>query len=244
MLPVNDVANVRTHSINEGGGALLRGLPEPSGERLLTCCRELSVPAGRPLFDQGSLHTCTYILQEGLVRTYYTAATGREVTLAYWSEGDLVGGPNFFGGGYHIWSGTAIRDSRALCVADEDLKRLCVEDPDILFWVAEAMAFKLRWLSILFQLHGTETVCQRLAKLLVMLSDIYGETDSDGGVVIKYKINQGELATLVGASRQWTNKTLNELQQMGLLTLANRQIRILDLGGLNDMSDEEANVFG
>jgi CRP-like cAMP-binding protein len=243
VLLVDDVVNVRNHATGDDGRASLRGLPESSRERLLACCRKLSVPSGQALFDQGSLHVCSYILQEGLVRTYYTAVTGREVTLGYWSEGDLVGGPNFFGGGYHIWSGTAVRSSRALSISDGDLKRLSVEDPDILFWVAETMAFKLRWLSILFQLHGTEPVRQRLAKLLVMLSRIYGVPDVDGSVVIKHRINQGDLATLVGATRQWTNKTLNELKKMGLLDMANRQIRILDLDSLNSMSGEEADLF-
>ncbi len=200
------------------------------------------IPAGQRLFDQGSLHTCTYIVEEGLVRTYYCALSGREITLGYWSEGNLVGGPNFFGGGYHIWSGKAVRKTRVLAIGDSDLKQLATHDPDILFWVAEAMAFKLRWLSILFQLHGTEPVRQRLAKILVMLSDIYGAPEDDrsgGAITIKHKISQSDLATLVGASRQWTNKTLNELQELGLITLANRQIRILNLQGLNAMSSEE-----
>lgn len=243
MLLVDDAANAWSPSNSRGNGTSLPRLPAASRERLLTCCRELTVPAGRSLFDQGSLHTGTYLLREGLVRTYYTAATGREITLAYWSEGDLVGGPNFFGGGYHIWSGVAVRDTQAFSVDDEDMKRLSIADPDILFWIAETMAFKLRWLSILFQIHGTQSIRHRLAKLLVMLSEIYGMPDGDGVVIIKHKITQGDLATLVGASRQWTNKTLNELKKMGLLEVTDYQIRILDLEALNSMNGQEAVLF-
>lgn len=243
MLFVNDVVNSGAPSRGAGGGSSVPSLPAPSRDRLLACCRELTVPAGQLLFEQGSLHTCTYILQEGLLRAYYTAATGREITLAYWSGGDLVGGPNFFGGGYHIWSGAAVRDTQALAVDDEDMKRLSVEDPDILFWVAETMAFKLRWLSILFQIHGTQSVRHRLAKLLVMLSEIYGEPDGSGAVLIRHRVTQGDLATLVGASRQWTNKTLNELKKMDLLEVTDCQIRILDINALSAMNGQEAVLF-
>ena len=75
-------------------------------------CSRSRLSPGQPLFEQGSLHTASYIVEEGLVRTYYMASSGREITLAYWSEGDLVGGPNFFGGGFHIWSGKAVRATR------------------------------------------------------------------------------------------------------------------------------------
>jgi CRP/FNR family cyclic AMP-dependent transcriptional regulator len=199
---------------------------------LTSVCREISVPSRQALFRQGTAHTSSYIIKSGLVRTYYTAQSGREVTLAFWSDGDLVGGPNFFGGGFHIWSAVAVRQSAVLGVQDVDLRRLAKSNPEILYWITDALSFKLRWLSILFQLHGTEVVLHRLARLLLMLGETYGEQQADG-IVIRHKISQSDLSTLVGASRQWTNKTLNELQDKGLLSLDKRRIRIIDLDGLN-----------
>lgn len=156
--------------------------------------------------------------------------------------GDLIGGPNFLGGGYHIWNGTAVHGSRVLAINDRDLRKLAEEDPEILRWVADTLSFKLRWLSILFQIHGTESVRRRLAKLLVLLSEIYGEADGTG-LAIKHKITQSDLATLAGASRQWTNRTLGELKRAGLLDVANRRIRILDLERLDAISSQEAQVY-
>lgn len=199
---------------------------------LSSVCREASLSLGQALFHQGTTHTSSFIITSGLVRTYYTAQSGREVTLAFWSDGDLIGGPNFFGGGFHIWSAVAVRHSSVLVVQDVDLRRLAKSNPEILYWITDALSFKLRWLSILFQLHGTETVLYRLAKLLLMLGETYGEKQADG-IVIRHKISQSDLSTLVGASRQWTNKTLNELQNKGLLSLDKRRIRIIDLAGLN-----------
>lgn len=220
----------------------LSDLPKAAAEKLRARCRLTTVKAGQAIFRQGAVHRSSYVVQEGLVRTYYTAATGREITLAYWSEGDLIGGPNFLGGGQHIWNATVVGSGKMLAISDQDLRQLAESDPEILRWLTDILSFKLRWLSILFQIHGTESVRQRLAKLLVMLCEIYGESDGVG-IVIKHKISQSNLATLAGASRQWTNRTLGELKDEGMLEITGRRIRILDLERLGAISSEEAQLF-
>lgn len=212
-------------------------LPAHSSGSLLAHCRHIKIHSGQTLFQQGSPHIRSYIVQDGLVRTYYTAATGREITLAYWSDGDLIGGPNFLGGGDHIWSATVVHQGEILSIEDSSLRHLAETDPEILRWIADTLSFKLVWLSILFQIHGTKSVRQRLAKLLVMLSDIYGEAD-DTGISIKHKISQTDLATLAGSSRQWTNRTLGEFKEDGLLDITNRRIRILDIERLDAISSD------
>src|SRR6267142_1076383 len=61
--------------------------------------------AGAHLFSQGEPYTESYLICSGIVRTYYVSPTGKEITIAYWSEGALVGGPNiFYENRPHIWS--------------------------------------------------------------------------------------------------------------------------------------------
>lgn len=213
-------------------------LPESSTSSLLARCREVNIPARQALFRQGSLHLCSYVVQNGLVRTYYTSDTGREITLAYWSDGDLIGGPNFLGGGYHIWSATVVQPTSLLAITDADLHQLADADPQILRWIADTLRFKTLWLSILFQIHGTKSVRQRLAKLLVMLCDICGETDGAGITTIRHRITQTDLATLAGSSRQWTNRALGRMKRDGLLDISNRTIRILDMERLDTISGD------
>ncbi|GAB5469183.1 MAG: Crp/Fnr family transcriptional regulator [Rhodospirillales bacterium] len=217
-------------------------LPKISRESLLAECRSGSVPTGQTIYRQGAAHTSSCIVMKGLVRTHYTAATGREITLAYWSEGDLIGGPNFLGGGYHIWNATAATPCRLLLIGDRELRQLAERDPEILRWLTDTLSFKLKWLSILFQIHGTESVRQRLAKLLAMLCEIYGEPDG-AGITIRHRISQGDLATLAGASRQWTNRALGEFKREGLLEISKRRITVLDLERLSAISSEEAQLF-
>jgi len=216
-------------------------LPRKSAANLLARCRPMTVHAGQTLFQQGMPHVSSYLVQDGLIRTYYTAATGREITLAYWSDGDLIGGPNFLGGGYHIWSATVVHVGTVLSIRDNCLHELAETDAHILRWIADTLSFKLVWLSILFQIHGTQSVRQRLAKLLVMLCDIYGEAD-ETGLVIRHRITQTDLATLAGSSRQWTNRTLGELKDEGLLDISGGKMRVLDLERLNEIGSDPGEV--
>jgi CRP/FNR family transcriptional regulator, cyclic AMP receptor protein len=198
---------------------------------LLEAGRSQSFAPGQIMFEQGTRHTYTYVIEQGLVRTYYTAHSGREVTLCYWADGDLVGGPNFFGGSIHVWSGVASCPTRTLAIRGKDLKSLAARLPKVALWIADVAMFKLKWISLLFQLHGTESVSQRLPHLLLMLTDIYGVKEGDA-TVIRHRLNQSDLSMLLGTSRQWTNKAMGELKQRDLLRIEEGRIVILDLAGL------------
>ena len=101
-------------------------------------------------------------------------------------------------------------------------------------WIVDVLSFKLHWLSILFQIHGTEHAQQRLVKLLIMLGDIFGTPDADG-IVIEPIISQQDLASLLGVSRQWTNRTLTHLRNIGLVAMREKRFVIRDIAGLKAM---------
>lgn len=63
---------------------------------------KVTVQKGQNLFFQGDKHKGVWIVESGRMRSYYTGPSGREITLAYWTPGHFVGGPEVFGGGLHI----------------------------------------------------------------------------------------------------------------------------------------------
>jgi CRP-like cAMP-binding protein len=66
-----------------------------------------------------------------------------------------------------------------------------------------------------------------------MMADLYGE-EVDGNIVISHQINQTDLATLVGASRQWTNKALARLREAGVISIEGCRILLLDSKALRN----------
>lgn len=175
--------------------------------------------AGDSLFRQGAPHRGIYIVTEGLVRVFYTAPSGREVTLGYWSAGHFAGGPEVFGRGRHIWSGEAAVPTTVLFLRGKDLHELVYAIPGLAVGVIEGLIFKGKCYSAMCCILGTRSVVDRLLLLLQLLADLYGEPTADG-VRIARGFTHESLASLVGATRQWVTMTMRRLEQQGVLRRA------------------------
>lgn len=196
---------------------------------LLAACKRREVPKGATVFTQGAVHTTTFIIESGLVRTYYTSATGKEVTMAYWSEGDLIGGPNFLTSDtVHVWSARAIQDASVWCIAAEELDALVETRPLIARFIIDSMTQKIFWLSALLQAFGTQSVFLRLAHLLLKLAEMDG-VPTRTGIVIRHHFTQEDLANMVGATRQWVSTTLRHFQNDNIVRCGKRHLEILNI---------------
>jgi CRP/FNR family transcriptional regulator, cyclic AMP receptor protein len=217
-------------------------LPPEDKAELLAACTRKSVTKGGSVFTQGTLHTATFIIEHGLVRTYYTSSTGKEVTMAYWSDGDLIGGPNVLTADtLHVWSARAVEDAEVWCIAADELERLVRTRPAIARFVIDSLTLKLFWLSALVQAFGTQSVFLRLAYLLLKLADVYG-VPTRNGVAIRYHFTQEDLANMVGATRQWVSITLRHFENDGIVRRSKRQLEILNVELLRRIVGESGRV--
>lgn len=217
--------------------SLLDRLNSSELDLLLARCTEQQVVAGTSLFTQAAQHTETIIVKRGLVRTYYLSPRGKEVTVGFWSDGDMVGGPDFFDERAHVWSGEAAENSILWLIKGHDLHELSIKVPAIADCVIAALSFKLRWVSLLLQNIGTESVRHRLAHLLVSLSDMYG-IECEEGIQIRYPFTQEDLASMICATRQWVSMTFRRFQQDGIVRIVKRRLLILDMAKLRAVTKE------
>jgi CRP/FNR family transcriptional regulator, cyclic AMP receptor protein len=191
---------------------------------------------GETVFRQGDIHQGIYIIEAGMVRSYYTVPSGREITLAYWSPGNFVGGPEVFGGSPHLWSGTAEQPTRVLQLNGPHLRSLIETIPAFALALFEALVHKGKCYSALIQMLGTRSVAQRLAQLLLLIAQFDGARRPDGGIFIIRTLTHEEIAKMVGATRQWVTTTLDRFRGQGLIDLQKHQIVIRDEARLRQFS--------
>ena len=214
---------------------LFETLTPDERNEVLARCMEHHIKAGTLLYAQGTRHIDTYILRCGLIRTYYSSPMGREIALAYWSDGDLLGGPNFFDEeGLHLWSAQAVEDCVVLAIKGRDFRQLATHIPALAGQVFDALCFKMRWFSLLVQALGTESASSRLANLLLLLTELYGVKTNDG-IAIKYSFSQEDLAHMVGATRQWVSAALNHLQRTRIVQLRRRHVVVINPDALRSL---------
>ena len=209
-----------------GPPPLFTGLTPRQRDQVLSYGRRIAVPKGGTLFSQGTPHDGIYLIETGRIRVFYTAPSGREITLAYWYPGNFVGGPEVFGTGTHVWSGAATAVTTVVLLPGRPLKTLAQQMPALAMGLIDGLVFKGRAYSALAQMLGTRSVTQRLAHLLLHLADTYGIGEPDG-TLIGAGFSHADLAHMVGATRQWVTISMKRLQTEGVITLRLARVVIL-----------------
>lgn len=205
---------------------LFRRLSSAEKEWILSRAYRRALAPGEMLFSQGTYHDGIFLIESGLIRTFYTSPSGREITLAYWAPGNIVGTPDIFDGGTHVWSGASVSGSDVSAFGGQDLRKLVEQIPAFAVGVIEALSFKAKCISMLVQMLGTRSVSERLTTILCTLAELYGVRNGEA-IMIGPPFTHEVLAKMVGASRQWVTITLNRLQKRGILLVRNRHIVIV-----------------
>lgn len=210
--------------LNAGANFLSR-LTHDEWRELRRTGTETNLDAGAAVFMQGDAHEGIWIIERGVVRTFYAAPSGRQITLAYWTAGHFVGGPELFGGGQHVWSADVVQPCKLLYLPARVIRGLIQRQPGFALCLIEGLVAKGKCYSALVQMLGTRSVVERLTQLLVILSENHGRRDGNR-LVIDRKLTHDQIATIVGSTRQWVTMTLDKFQKKGILSVARQQIVI------------------
>lgn len=190
--------------------------------------RSIAVKQGDSVFSQGEHHEGIFIIRRGQIRVYYTAPSGREITLAYWTPGHFIGGPEISGGGVHMWSGVAIDESEITALSGAALQRLLARVPNFALALIDGLIAKGKCYSSMAQMLGTRSVIERLAQYLLNMSELYGVADGDS-IVIRRKVTHDQIAAMVGSTRQWVTMMLKRFQAKRIIAIDGSTIRITRL---------------
>jgi CRP/FNR family cyclic AMP-dependent transcriptional regulator len=207
------------------GAHFLGRLSPLEQSRVHAAGRAITVPQGGMVFSQGDGHDGIFIIRGGQVRVYYTAPSGREITLAYWTPGHFIGGPEISGGGIHMWSGIAIEACEITALSGPALEKLLTAMPSFALALIDGLIAKGKCYSSMAQILGTRSVIERLAQFLLTLSELHGVADGDS-IVINRKITHDQIAAMVGSTRQWVTMMLKRFQNRRIIAIDGSSIRI------------------
>jgi CRP-like cAMP-binding protein len=224
-----------------GEADILAPLTSAELGRVLAAGYQVSFGRGHILFRQGEVHEGIFILRSGLVRSFYVSPAGHEITLANWSAGNFVGGPEIFGGGLHVWSGVGVEPGVAIRLPGPVVRRLMTAIPNFAVGLVDGLAFKGKCYSALLQMLGTRSVLERLASLLFNLAEKTGALVADG-IEIADMPSHEELAALVGGTRQWVSVSLERFRARGLVAARERRLIVKDMPALRALGDGEMDL--
>lgn len=145
---------------------------------------------------------CLWHIEDGLVRTLTWLEDGTLVAMGVWGKGDRIGKPLTKVDPYQIECISRVRAT--------PLPLSQVEDMDVIVWE------HLQQAEALMQIRSYKRVDIMLLKLLTWLSTRFGQ-DVGSGRLIDLRLTHQDLSELLGATRVTVTRTLNQLEQQGLI---------------------------
>ncbi|RJX40592.1 Crp/Fnr family transcriptional regulator [Paenibacillus pinisoli] len=189
---------------------------------------------GSCLFWEGDAANHLYYIMEGRVRTTKSADNGRTLTLYLHQQGDLIGQMDPFQDSVHNFSAEVTEDVKVGVIQRKDLEVLLWQNSDL------AIEF-MKWMGLMHRLTQTKFrdlimfgKTGALCSLLIRLSNSYG-TETEDGIFIDLKINNTELADMIGATRESVNRMLSELKKDGIISNQHGHMVIKDIAYLREV---------
>jgi CRP-like cAMP-binding protein len=210
---------------------LFRDLDPQDVDSLVAGVRTRRYRRGEVIFHQGDPGDALHIVLSGRVKISSPSDTGVEAILTTLRPGEWFGALALLDGAPRSASATAVGATETLILPRDRFRQL-VEVPSIRDRVFAALAQELRRLtSHVEELHFLD-IAGRLAARLARMAEEQGSPGRDGEIRLDGPITQGELAAMVGSTRQSVNKLLGYLVADGLIRVDRDSIAILDLEGL------------
>jgi CRP-like cAMP-binding protein len=116
--------------------------------------------------------------------------------------------------------------------------------PDLALGMTRLLARKLRWTGTHAETMAQYDCAGRLLHTLLLYNERFGEGDEAGKrYVLDLGLNQTDLASLVGARREWVNRLLRDWKKRGLVEYEAGKIFILDLARVEAERDSRIEAW-
>jgi CRP/FNR family transcriptional regulator, cyclic AMP receptor protein len=177
------------------------------------------------LFTQGQPADALYFIDEGLVKITRTNDSGERIILAISGAGDLIGEEVMASEETSYQSDAEVLSAASLYRIPRDtLRRLLTQNGELAYAVIEFLLHRRQMLAQKVELLCLHDVEYRILHYLADLSDLVIPINVGDGYQLP--ITQAELADLIGATRETTSTTLNQLEREGLIKLSRRLLTI------------------
>ena len=218
---------------------LLQRLPNDALDRLARVATVRTYKTGQSIFMRGDPGESMMVVVSGRIRISRTSYDGREVVLAVFGPGEVLGEIAMIDGGERTADAAALERVDLLILHRRDFHAFLLEHPAVAIELLVLVCRRLRDTDDQLEDLNFLPLRTRLAKRLVDLAEHFGNETDDGGVRIGIPMSQQFLANMIGTSREAVNKQLRSWEEDGIIALGNRTVTIVDPDALGLLVAEE-----
>ncbi|MFF3919204.1 Crp/Fnr family transcriptional regulator [Streptomyces sp. NPDC001852] len=216
--------------------SLLGTLTPPARQELLGLGTQVRFDAGDVLLREGATDRHSLLLVSGIAKVTARAESGDPLLIAFTAAGDTVGEMAALDGAPRSATVTACGPMTARALHPGVLRELLMRRPEVAAALTAMASNRLRFANQQRLNFLSYPAKVRLARLLVDLAASYG-SPTHSGVVIRLRLTQSELATMVGTAEPAIHKALRELRNERLLETSYRSTVLPDLHRLTELAE-------
>ncbi|MDM4765725.1 fumarate/nitrate reduction transcriptional regulator Fnr [Pelomonas sp. SE-A7] len=197
-----------------------------------------SVPRGDTLFRTGDEFQAIYAVRTGFFKTCVSSEDGRDQVTGFQMAGELLG-LDGISNDRHSCDAVALEDSQVCVIPFSQLEELSREINDLQRQFHKIMSREIVRDHGVMLLLGSMRAEERLAAFLLNLTQRLNARGFSASSLV-LRMTREEIGSYLGLKLETVSRTFSKFQDEGLLEVKQRQIRILDQAGLQQLLNGQA----
>jgi len=196
------------------------------------------------IFHQGDDSHVLYVVMKGKLRIFSISPAGNETSVRIFSVYDMIGEFAAIDGRPRSTTAQAVQACVLLEMTQRKFLQCLSEMPELAMGLIKLLVEKLRWTTAYAETIAQYDTAGRLLHILLNYNEALGKAVVVGE---RYEMdlfmNQSDLASLVGARREWVNRILQDWRHRGLIEYKRGKITILDLRAVEQERDRRMELY-
>ena len=208
--------------------------PASLQQLILRSAKLLNVAAGKIVYRQGDPPSGLFGICSGRLKFSYTHRSGKEIIAGFGSSGQWFGEVSMIDALPRHNTVTAVSSTTLVQIPQKQFDEIVTKEPKVVRNFSTLLCSNFRFNLFFHDDVLMQPPLIRLANLLSLLVQVDFKQGHRKDIVLE--ISQGQLASMIGLSRQTTNRLLQHLKEKNLIELQYGAIIVLDVPGLSKTS--------
>ncbi|WP_445664712.1 Crp/Fnr family transcriptional regulator [Fodinibius sp. AD559] len=192
---------------------------------------------GETIYRQGERATMLRVVVAGNIKLVSHTMDGTDVLLDMLKPGEFFGSPTAKSGDVYVETAQTQTNACILSIRLADFRKIMDTYPTVSVSVLDITTDKLNDSRERIRYLSTLPVKKRIAHILVMLANKFGEKDKRG-LLIQLPLSRKDLADMAGTSSETASRIMSQFQQDDLITSGRQWVAINDKPELLRISAE------
>jgi CRP-like cAMP-binding protein len=190
------------------------------------------------VYSEGSPADTIFFVESGLVKIYKRGEDNKEIILQIVGPGELFGEQALSMESNRTIAAEVLQEGVIYAIPRGLLLGLCERRPELWREISALLLARKRELEKKIELLCLHDVEYRILYYMAELAKVFGAKSN--GSEWSIPLSQGELASLIGATRETTSTTLNTLARRGVIRLGRRQLIVPSIDGVLAAADQKS----